>query len=120
VAERLAGTGGGMSSETIIASWPRNGRETIIVKLGEYQGKPICDVRTWYRADDGLRPSRSGITLSTKHLGQLAEALARAAEIAATDPDAVAIRLRSEARAMLEHADALEREGKEGPGPDNP
>jgi len=71
-----------MSGETIIASWPRNGRETIIVKLGEYQGKPICDIRTWFSAEDGMRPSRSGITLSVRHVPQLAEALAKAAQLA--------------------------------------
>jgi hypothetical protein len=71
-----------MTAETIIASWPRNGRETIIVKLCEYQGRPICDVRTWFTAEDGLRPSRSGITLSVRHLPQLAEALAKAVQLA--------------------------------------
>lgn len=75
-----------MSGETIIASWPRNGRETIIVKLTEYQGRPICDIRTWYSVEDGLRPGRSGITLSTKHLPQLAEALARASHLASSPP----------------------------------
>lgn len=104
-----------MSGEIIIASWPKNARETLVVKLGEYGGRPICDVRTWYRADDGLRPSRSGITLSTRHLSQLAEALAKAAEIAAKpDSDAVEA-LRAEAAALFAHAAALEAEG-EGPG----
>lgn len=105
-----------MSGEIIIASWPKNARETLVVKLGEYGGRPICDVRTWYRADDGLRPSRSGITLSTRHLSQLAEALAKAAELIASKPEDDAECLRAEAAALFAHADALEREGNEGPG----
>lgn len=105
-----------MTAEVIVASWPKNARETLVVKLGEYGGRPVCDVRTWYRADDGLRPSRSGITLSTRHLSQLAEALAKAAEIASKPEDDDAERLRTEAAAHFAHADAMETEGNEGPG----
>ena len=64
--------------DIIIASWPRNARETIVVKLGEYQGNPVFDARTWYDSGDGLKPGRSGITLAIKHLPALAEALAKA------------------------------------------
>lgn len=63
-----------------IAEWPKNGRETLRVQLTEYQGRPIIDLRVWYKGRDGeLRPSRSGLTCSTSHVQRLAEALADAA-----------------------------------------
>ncbi len=71
-----------MSGEFIVASWPRNSRETIIVKLGEYQGNAVVDVRTWFDGGDGLRPGRSGITLAVKHLPALATAITKAAALA--------------------------------------
>ena len=63
----------------VVASWPRNGRETIQVALDHYQGCEVVDLRTWVTAEDGsLRPTRTGITLAVRHLPQLAAALAAA------------------------------------------
>ena len=62
-----------------VAEWRRNSRETIRVQLDEYQGCATIDVRSWYAADDGeLRPGRSGITLSVRHLPKLADAVGQA------------------------------------------
>ena len=69
-------------ADLIVAQWPRNGRETIIVKLGEYQGNAIVDVRTWFDGGDGLKPGRSGITLAVRHLPVLADAMAKALTMA--------------------------------------
>ena len=71
-----------MTAETLIAEWPKNARETLRVRLDEYQGRAIVDVRTWF--DDGgtLRPGRAGLTLAVRHLPELAEALAKALETA--------------------------------------
>ena len=62
----------------IVASWPRNIRETVCVKLDQYRGRNTIDVRTWYPGDDGeLKPGK-GLTLSVSHLPKLAAALADA------------------------------------------
>jgi hypothetical protein len=72
-------------NRTVVASWPRNGRETIQVALDRYQGRAVIDLRTWFAAEDGsLRPTRTGITLAVHHLPQLAVAL-RAALTAARE-----------------------------------
>jgi hypothetical protein len=62
-----------------IAEWRRNAREVVRISLSEYQGAPTIDVRVWY--DDGAgktKPGRKGLTLSTKYLPRLADALAKA------------------------------------------
>ncbi|KAF2990151.1 transcriptional coactivator p15/PC4 family protein [Methylocystis sp. MJC1] len=63
----------------VIAEWPRNARETLRVSLAEFKGAPTVDLRVWY--DDGagrMKPGRQGVTLSTKQLPRLAEAVAHA------------------------------------------
>jgi hypothetical protein len=62
-----------------IAEWPRNNRETIRVRLDTYNGRPVVDCRAWYHDAAGeLRPGRSGLTLSARHLSKLSDALAAA------------------------------------------
>jgi len=63
----------------IIAEWPRSSREVLRLSLSEFKGAPTVDLRVWY--DDGagrMQAGRSGLTLSTKQLPRLAEAMARA------------------------------------------
>lgn len=68
----------------IVAEWPRNKREVIRVEIHEYQGRLIIGCRVWWSDGDGvLRPGKDGITLSLKHLPQLAEAFAKALATAA-------------------------------------
>lgn len=64
----------------IIAEWDRNKREVIRVALDQYNGQCTVNVRVWYR--DALKPSRTGITLSVKHLAPLATALSLALDAA--------------------------------------
>lgn len=65
----------------IIAQWPRNIRESLRVTLDEFRGRPIIDIRCWYWNEAGeLKPGRSGITVSTRHLEQLAAAIVEAAK----------------------------------------
>jgi hypothetical protein len=62
-----------------IAEWDRNEREVVRVALDQYRGCNTIDLRNWFRAADGeLRPTKSGLTLSLKHLPALADALERA------------------------------------------
>lgn len=73
-----------MTEPIVIASWPKNARETLQVSLTWYHDRPIVDCRDWYMGADGaLKPGRSGLTVSIRHLPQLAEALAKAVETAA-------------------------------------
>ena len=69
-----------MSSEPlIIATWPKNSRESLMVKLDTFKGQPIVDCRAWYQAGDGtLKPGRGGLTVSIRHLPALADAVAKA------------------------------------------
>lgn len=65
----------------VIAEWPRNHREVVRVTLDRYNERHLIAVRSWFRDEAGeLRPSRSGITLSVKHLPGLAAGLASALE----------------------------------------
>lgn len=66
----------------IIAEWDRNSREIVRVALDRFNGYHTIDVRTWYHAGDGVKPSKSGITLAIKHLPALADALRRALDAA--------------------------------------
>ena len=62
----------------VVAEWNRNAREVVRVALDFYSGRYTVNARVWYHGDDGLRPGKTGITLSVKHLPALADALARA------------------------------------------
>ena len=62
----------------LIAEGDRNAREIVRVALGLYNGKHTINVRVWYRDDDEVKPSKSGITLAVKHLPALADAVAKA------------------------------------------
>jgi hypothetical protein len=62
----------------IIAEWDRNKREVVRVALDHYGGRHTVNVRIWYHDDGGLKPSKTGITLSVKHLPALADALVKA------------------------------------------
>ena len=37
----------------IIASWPKNGRETLQIRLDSFKGQTIVDCRAWYAGADG-------------------------------------------------------------------
>lgn len=65
----------------IVAEWPKSVRESLRVTLDEFQGRPVVDVRTWWWTEAGeLRPGKSGLTVSTRHVRQLADALTEAAK----------------------------------------
>ena len=59
-----------------LAEWPRNSRETVRVRLDLFSGQVVVDCRSWWRDADGeLRPGKSGLTLSVRHLPTLAAAV---------------------------------------------
>lgn len=67
-----------MEYPIIIAEWDRNAREVMRVALDQYNGRHTINVRVWYRDGGELKPGKTGITLATKHLPALAEALVKA------------------------------------------
>lgn len=72
-----------MSAEIIVAEWPKNSRETLRVRLDSFKDQVIVDCRAWYATGDGtMKPGRGGLTVSIRHLSALANALAKAVEVA--------------------------------------
>ena len=70
-----------MSSGRIpISEFRRTSREVVRIALDEYQGCPIIDCRCWYGDESELKPGRTGISLSLKHLEALAVGLTNALE----------------------------------------
>src|SRR4051812_14879703 len=69
-----------MSAPVIIREWPKNVRQNLRVSLDEFQSRRVVDIRTWWWTEAGeLRPGKSGLTVSTRHVRQLADGLAEAA-----------------------------------------
>jgi hypothetical protein len=71
-----------MSSETfpvIIAQWRRSANDTVMIKIDQFNGTAVIDIRAWWTSPTGeLRAGRSGITMSVRHLPSLADALTQA------------------------------------------
>lgn len=59
----------------VIAEWNRNAREVVRVSLDSYRGNYTFDVRVWWFSGSELKPGKTGITLSLKHLPAMAQAL---------------------------------------------
>ena len=73
----------GLHDAVIVSTWPKNGREWLMVRLDLYKSHAVIDARNWYAGANGeLKPGRSGLTLTIKHLPQLADALAKALALA--------------------------------------
>lgn len=63
----------------VIARWQRNARDTVMVRIDQFNGNSVVDIRTWWLSQTGeLRPGPKGITMSVQHLPALACALAKA------------------------------------------
>lgn len=60
----------------IIAEFQKNSREIIRVRLSEFKGRELIDIRTWYTADDGeWRPSSKGVAFNSELFGELKAAV---------------------------------------------
>jgi hypothetical protein len=62
----------------VICEIEKSDSEIIRVALDHYAGRNTIDCRIWYRAGNGWKPSRQGITTTLKNLPTLAEAFAAA------------------------------------------
>jgi Transcriptional Coactivator p15 (PC4) len=62
-----------------IARWKRSTREAVFVKLTEFNGTPLIEVRNyWQEVDGSWKATRKGLSLGMKHLPLLASALHQA------------------------------------------
>lgn len=66
------------SMPVTIAQWDRNAREVVRVDLHEFNGRAVVGCRVWYRDGAEIKPGKTGLTLSVKHLPALADALGKA------------------------------------------
>ena len=66
----------------IISEFAKNNRgEVIRVRLSEFKGRELIDIRTWYRAEDGeLRPSSKGISFNSELFPELKAAVDKLSE----------------------------------------
>lgn len=74
----------------VIAEWWKNrGRQSIRVRLTEYEGRPLIDVRSWFTGADGVLKPGKGFAASIRHLPRLhteiGNALNRARELGLID-----------------------------------
>jgi len=68
-----------MSEEKIIHEFKKNANETVIVKLTEFKGKRLIDIRAYYAAKNGeLRPTPKGVSLRRDLLPEMKEAIDKA------------------------------------------
>lgn len=65
---------------TISKFWRnRHRKESVVLRLREYEGTPLVDIRLFETGRDGIdRPTAKGIALSIKRLPALADAFAAA------------------------------------------
>lgn len=60
----------------IIAEFQKNSREIIRIRLSEFKGRELIDIRTWYTGDDGeWRPSSKGVAFNSELFHELKSAV---------------------------------------------
>lgn len=65
----------------IIGEYQKNSRDLIRISLGDFKGRPICDIRIHYKAKSGeWLPTQKGITFATAFLPEILSALKAAEE----------------------------------------
>jgi len=70
-----------MSEEQIIHQFKKNANETVMVKLTQFKGKRLIDIRAYYAAENGgPKPTPKGISISRDLIPELKLAVDKAAE----------------------------------------
>jgi len=73
------------SEDRAIAEFTKNSRETVRVRLQEFKGHKLLQLRSWAKTKDGTEiPTKSGIALQVSLIGDLRDALDKA-ELAARE-----------------------------------
>lgn len=66
---------------SVIASFPKNKREEIRLRLTEWEGKPYVDIRVFFaKGEGGWAGTRKGICLSAEQLPELVAAIEKSSE----------------------------------------
>lgn len=73
-----------MEKNELIHEFQKNALEKVKIQFSEYKGKETIDIRVYcldLGGDDGLKPSRKGISMERKHMPELFKGIKRAYEI---------------------------------------
>lgn len=74
---------GSAHAPLIVARFPKNSFERVVIRLDSYQGSATIHIRTEYRAaDDEWFAAKQGMALALHHLPALADGLQRALSMA--------------------------------------
>ena len=70
----------------LIGSVEKNPKEHFYVRLVDYRGFKLIDLRRFFKADDGVfRPTSDGIAMRQDRIGELRRLLEEAERVAAED-----------------------------------
>lgn len=66
-------------TDKLVAAFQKNSREQVHVRLKEFEGHELIDIRIWYpdRETEEWKPSSKGIAISTELYDALVEAVNR-------------------------------------------
>jgi hypothetical protein len=73
---------GSAHAPLVVASFPKNSIERVVIRLDHYQGTATIHIRTEYRADNEWLAAKQGMALALHHLPALADGLQRALSMA--------------------------------------
>ena len=67
------------TDERIVGTFRKTRSEEVRVSVEQFRGREVVNVRVWWRGDDdGWRPSRKGLAISTDRLPDLLSLLQKA------------------------------------------
>ena len=69
-----------MSEDKILHEFQKNAGEKVITSFSVFKGKKLVNLRVYYQAGDGWRPTRKGLTLRREMIPDLKEAIDKAAQ----------------------------------------
>ena len=67
--------------DKIVDIFNKNAREKVRIMFTTYQGRDLIDIRSCVEGDQGLIPTRKGLTMSIDLIDKLRECLAKASEM---------------------------------------
>jgi Transcriptional Coactivator p15 (PC4) len=62
----------------IVSRWPGGPGREVQVRIAEYRGRLVIDLRKWWDHDGTWRPLKGGLCLDIRHLAKLARGLKKA------------------------------------------
>jgi len=65
-------------ADKVISTFNKNSREKVRVMFTNYQNRDLLDIRACVETDEGLAPTKKGLTISIELIPKLREALEKA------------------------------------------